>query len=306
MTQSLPQGIITVLNTPFTADDSLDAESLMRNVRRASEAGVAGFLVPALAAEVYTLSPAERSEMVQCVLEARAPGLPVIGSATARTAPERLRHAGKLGSLGCDAVLVAIDPPGDSREEEALLAELRSLAAASGTPLLVQDWAPTGNGLSLPFIGRMAGELPEVTGLKVEIVPSGPRFTAVRREFGERFHLSGGWTVLQLIEGLDRGVDAFMPTGMHELYVQIDRLHRSGDRDGAVALFRRLLPILAFSNQHLDTSVHFFKRLLHAEGTYQTALCRTSSEHFDEVHEATAAELIGYARKLTREVTGAP
>ena len=49
------KGIVTVLNTPFTKYDSIDFDSLERNVNEALKAGVAGFLVPAMAAEVYNL-----------------------------------------------------------------------------------------------------------------------------------------------------------------------------------------------------------------------------------------------------------
>jgi len=44
-------GIITVLNTPFTADDRLDFDGLKRHVEYALGTGVAGFLVPAMASE---------------------------------------------------------------------------------------------------------------------------------------------------------------------------------------------------------------------------------------------------------------
>ena len=37
-------GIITVLNTPFTADDAIDTEGLRRHVEYALGAGVSGFL----------------------------------------------------------------------------------------------------------------------------------------------------------------------------------------------------------------------------------------------------------------------
>jgi dihydrodipicolinate synthase/N-acetylneuraminate lyase len=49
-------GIITVLNTPFTTEDTVDLVALRRHVEVAIDAGVAGFLVPAMAAEVYKLS----------------------------------------------------------------------------------------------------------------------------------------------------------------------------------------------------------------------------------------------------------
>jgi 4-hydroxy-tetrahydrodipicolinate synthase len=46
------RGIVTVLNTPFTEEDALDLPGLRRNVQGAIRAGVAGFLVPAMASEV--------------------------------------------------------------------------------------------------------------------------------------------------------------------------------------------------------------------------------------------------------------
>ncbi|HPE77054.1 MAG TPA: dihydrodipicolinate synthase family protein, partial [Draconibacterium sp.] len=53
-------GIVTVLNTPFKTDNSIDFSALKRNVTNAISAGVVGFLVPAMASEVYKLSEIER------------------------------------------------------------------------------------------------------------------------------------------------------------------------------------------------------------------------------------------------------
>jgi len=62
------RGIVTVLNTPFTAADELDAGALRRHVRVALTAGVAGFLEPAMASEVEKLTAAERDLFVDPVL----------------------------------------------------------------------------------------------------------------------------------------------------------------------------------------------------------------------------------------------
>ena len=72
-------------------------------------------------------------------------------------------------------------------------------------------------------------------------------------------------------------------------------------RAEAQALFERLLPVLAFSNQHLDISIHFFKRLLHAQGIYRTPRVREPILRFDHVHERRAAELIEYVIALEDE-----
>jgi 4-hydroxy-tetrahydrodipicolinate synthase len=93
-----------------------------------------------------------------------------------------------------------------------------------------------------------------------------------------------------------------MPTGLHPIYVAIYRRYHAGDRDGAVTLFRRLLPILAFSNQHLDISVHFFKRLLYRQGIYPTARVRPPILPFDLVHECLADALITEAIDWMKEL----
>jgi 4-hydroxy-tetrahydrodipicolinate synthase len=108
---------------------------------------------------------------------------------------------------------------------------------------------------------------------------------------------------MQMIEALDRGVHAFMPTGMHEIYTRIYALYAQGRRQEAAALFNRLLPVLAFSNQHLDISIHFFKHLLHAQGIYATPRVRQPILEFDEVHQAVSLELIEKVVALTQEIT---
>src|SRR5690606_21691457 len=100
------------------------------------------------------------------------------------------------------------------------------------------------------------------------------------------------WAVSQMIEALDRGVHVFMPTALHAIYVRIYQSHTMGQREEARGLFEQVLPILAFSNQHLDISIHFFKRLLFAQGIYPTPAVREPILPFDEVHQQIADELV--------------
>jgi len=139
---------------------------------------------------------------------------------------------------------------------------------------------------------RLFEEIDVFRCLKVEVVPAGTKYTEVIEATAGRLHVSGGWAVMQMIEGLDRGVHAFMPTGMHAIYTRIYSLYMEGDRAGARDLFERLLPVLAFSNQHLDISIHFFKRLLHRQGVYATPNVREPLLPFDAFHAAIADELI--------------
>lgn len=85
-------GIVTVLNTPFTLEGQVDFPSIRKNVQRALKAGVAGFLVPALAAEVNQLSEKEKISMVEAVSEEVDGKVPVF----AATGPIPLPDAKKL------------------------------------------------------------------------------------------------------------------------------------------------------------------------------------------------------------------
>jgi 4-hydroxy-tetrahydrodipicolinate synthase len=291
------RGIITVLNTPFTEADTVDCAALARHAVLALDAGVAGFLVPAMAAEVWKLTDEERDGMVRAVVEAIDHKVPVIGGASAATQAERLQNARRLAALGCDVVLVS--QPFTS--EEQYIREIGDIALASGLPLMIQDWDATGSGVPIPAILGAFEAVDQLKYLKVETADAGQKYTALKRATAGALHVSGGWAVTQLIEALDRGVDAFMPTALHPVYVGIVEHYRGGNRDAAIELFRRVLPILAFANQNLELSIHFFKRLLWREGVYPTAKVRAPATVPDEYQLRIMDELIDLAVALAAE-----
>ncbi|MCC6694511.1 MAG: dihydrodipicolinate synthase family protein [Candidatus Hydrogenedentes bacterium] len=292
------RGIVTVLNTPFTDADEIDVTGLARNVEAAIEAGVVGLLAPAMASEVSKLTESERELMVRVVLDTVQGRAAVIGGASAPTREERVRISEKLTQMGCDGVLVSIAYENEANYE----AEVRAVADTQPGFLMVQDWDETGSGVPVPVIARLFNEIDVFRCLKVETVPAGVKYSAVLAATEGRLHVSGGWAVTQMIEGLDRGVHAFMPTGMHRIYTSLYRMYVQGDREGAQRLFNEMVPAEAFSSQHLDISIHFFKRLLHRQGICATPRVRQPILPFDAYHERIAAEqierLLGIERRL--------
>jgi len=288
------RGIVTVLNTPFDAEGRVDVGAVSRNVDYAIGAGVAGFLVPAMASEVGRLAATERRLLVDAVLESAAGRVPVVGGASAPTRDERLERARELLSAGCPCVLAAITWSTD----EEYLADIEDLASLDPPCLMVQDWDVSGRGAPVAAIAEAFDRVACFRSIKVEVVPAGAKYSEILAATGGRMHVCGGWAVGQMIEGLDRGVHAFMPTGLHRAYAEICRRHASGDRAGAAALFERILPILAFSNQQLDISIRFFKRLLWRQGLYPTPNVREPLEPFDSYHIRIADELIERAIEI--------
>lgn len=286
------RGIIAVMNTPFCDTGAIDYDALAAHARYALEAGVVGFLAPALAGEGSKLTPEERGAVVQTLLDAAAGNVPIIGCATATSDEERMARA--MSRQGCAGILASIPFENDADYRN----KVHQLARAVSGFLMLQDWAPSGYGIPTTTLRRLAEEVPSFKCIKIETVPAGIKYSEMLEIAKGRLHVSGGWAVTQMIEGLDRGIHAFMPTGLHHTYVAIYRRYKNGDREGAKRLFHRLLPILAFSNQHLDISIHFFKRLLWKQGLYPTPLVRPPSLPFDAFHERIADELIELALSL--------
>jgi 4-hydroxy-tetrahydrodipicolinate synthase len=290
------KGIIAVCDTPFSQANEIDHASLRRYVKNALLGGVVGFLVPAKAAEVDKLSGLEREQMVATVLDEVNGAVPVIGGASAEECSERVLYARRLIELGCTGILVSIPYEGRNSYQR----DVMEIADLQPGFLMIQDWDFHGYGIPLEVIVDLFDKIDCFRCIKVEVVPAGVKYSEILKATKGKLHVSGGWAGGQMIEGLDRGVHAFMPTILPEVYTRIYQLHQSGERERAKNIFYDLLTILAFSHQHLDISVHFGKRLYQRLGIFTTTLSREPILPFDSFHEKIAAEMIERALILSR------
>jgi dihydrodipicolinate synthase/N-acetylneuraminate lyase len=198
---------------------------------------------------------------------------------------------------------VLVQPPVALAQDDTALRRYVHEVASVGAPMLMlQDLAWSGPGIPVETIRALFEEVPAFRCIKIEVVPAGPKYTAVLEATGGRLNVSGGWASTQLVEALDRGVHAFMPSAHYWVYAEILRRHRAGDRVEAQALFERLLPVLAFTSQHIDVSTQFQKRLAVRQGIFRTARVRAPEVGFDAYHERVAEELLGRALALHEEV----
>ncbi len=305
MNHPLRRGILPVLQTEFDATGAIDLAGTERLVEHALASGAAGFLVPAVASEVAFLTPQERQRLIARVCQIVAGRAPVIAGASAAT-PRDCRELGEMAeSCGADVLLVAVPEP-LYQTQDAILPFMKAATEGSTLPLLVQDLQFGGPGLDITTITSLHRQLPRLVGLKIETVPAGPKYTLVRERCGDDLFVAGGWATPQMIEGLDRGVDGLIPeASMVPVYRRIFDLHAAGERPGAVTLFRRLLPILAFSNQEIWNSVIFFKRLLIRKGIFHSAAVRCPVTWWDQISDRLADELIDYYLQLEANPMGA-
>ena len=134
--------------------------------------------------------------------------------------------------------------------------------------------------------------------LKIETVGAGKKYSAVLKELDGRLKVCGGWAVTQLIDAMARSVNAFIPTGLEKIYVEIYRLYQNGNKEEAQLLFEKVLPVLNFSNQNIGTSIRFFKNLRVLEGLFESNYCRYEQAVFSELQEIEAARATSIAEGL--------
>ena len=290
MTQPGPtflRGIVPSMNTPFLADGSVDLDGIRRSVDVVVQAGVAGMLILAVAAETASLTLTEKRLVAQTFLAHTAGRVPVIVGCSSAEQADRVALAAMAREFGAQIMLCQA-PAGLGGE--ALVAQMAALAQVGPPMLMVQDLDFVGPGLALDDILLLRQDLPAFQCLKIEVALPGPKYSAVLAATQGALHVSGGWAAAQMMEALHRGVHAFIPTAMDAIYVAIYRRFKASDVAGARALQEQLTPVLAFSNQHLDTSIRFFKHLRHREGIFSTPLCRAGVRPLD-AHQMRELEL---------------
>jgi dihydrodipicolinate synthase/N-acetylneuraminate lyase len=282
------QGVIPSMNTPFDASGQFDADSFQRELDVIQHAGCPGALMLAAAGEGLHLSLEEFSQVLETAANKEDFKLPVMVSISANDQSERLARAERAFDAGATAVLVSI-PEVSTQEQRVDL--LGAVAEKSPAMVTLQDFDPRGEGLAVDDLVDLVNNLPSVKMLKIETLPAGPKFSALREKLGDSIRLSGGWTVLQLMDAMDREIDAFIPTEMEEAYVAIWNLHRSGAIEEARMLWEQLLPIIAFSNQSLGVSIRMFKEFRVSRGTFSTNISRIPEPTLDSIQQAEVDRL---------------
>lgn len=293
-----------MLETPFDERGRVDFDSLHRLIEDVIQGGIHGLMAPLVASEVHSLTVDERIQIVSTAVATIRHRVPFVVGASSNLAEECRAFAALAAEIGADAYLVAV-PGGFYGDPDRILDFFRTVVSASGAPLIIQDLQWNGPGLDMATIQTLKDSLPTLAGMKIETVPAGPKYTAVRQAMGRGFYLSGGWAIPQLIEALDRGVDAMVPeSALVRVFVAVYQAYAKGLREEAVRVFRELLPVLVFSNQEINTSIAFFKRMLVRKGILTSPTMRSPGFQWDSFNARIADELIEYYLDLEGQLAG--
>jgi len=287
-------GIIAVPATPFTDNNQVDEDSLRRYVRRSLAQGVVGFLAPAVAGEVGTLTLDERNLVVRTIIDEVAGQVPVIGGATDPDPIVRERVARHYLDLGCEGILAHLP----FEDEASYSLAVGALARLEPGFLMIQD-LDTGP-VPVSLLARLYREVPAFKWAKIETADRCAKCSTLLQE--TKGSLRVGSSGPDMIELLDRGVHAYLPTLYHDIYGRIWSLHRSGRRDDAVRLWQQLLPCLSFVATHHKIHWRVSKAVLKAEGIFETTRLRVEAPEPDAFESRLIEELAEYAKALSNSI----
>ena len=289
-------GVFPVAPTVFHDDESLDLDGQDRVVDFLVDAGADAVCVLANYSEQFSLTGDERDRVAERVLARAAGRIPVIVTTShfsARVAAERSRRAQDMG-----AAMVMLMPPYHgatlSVPFPAVRAFFHTVAEAVDVPIMVQDAPMSPTRLSAADLVTLAREIPQVTHVKAEMPAAAEKLRAVIAGAGDA--LPGpcdGEESVTLLPDLDAGAVGTMPScTLPDVLSRVVRAYRSGDRDTAVDLWERHLPLIHYENR--QCGLRAAKALMREGGIIGSDATRAPLE---PLAAHTRAGLVEHARR---------
>lgn len=249
-------GVFPIAPTPFTDAGDLDLEGQRRVLDCMVDQGVDGICLLANYSEQFALSDAERDTLLELCSEHIAGRVPVIVTCShygTGIVIERARRAQAAG-----AAMIMLMPPyhGASLrpDEQGVFEHFARVAEAIDIPIMVQDAPLSGVALSVPFLARVAREIPQVSYLKVEMPNTAAKLRALIAAGGDA--IAGpfdGEEGITLLADLEAGATGTMPSAMlPDLIKPVVEHFLAGRRDEAAAQYNRILPLINYENRQCN------------------------------------------------------
>lgn len=265
-------GIFQILHTPFREDGAIDWSSFERQIEYSIKAGAHGLVAPAMASEFFSLSDAERREVVTFAIDrvgGRTPVVACVQGVTGRHARSFAEHA---ISAGADAIMAM--PPYLRHADKAHVARYYVDLSGFGVPLIAQNApGPIGTPMSPKELADLASKAGDKFYVKEETPPILQRVTrTLELSDGAVAGIFGGANGLYLVDELDRSACGNMPAGgLVDLQVKVFNLYQDGDVEAAQRLQDRLLGLLTYAAMY---GVSFHKHVLWKRGVIASATVR--------------------------------
>ena len=291
------RGLFPVAPTPFTESGDLDLEGQRRVLDCMIDQSVDGICVLANYSEQFLLSDDERNTLVDLCLShvaGRKPVMVTCSHFSTRIAVDRAKRAAERG-----ARLLMLMPPyhgtGLKADENGMLEHFSRVAETARIPIMVQDAPLSGVTLSVPFLARLAREVPLVRYFKIEVPFAAAKLRSLI-EIGGAAIVGpfDGEEAITMMADLDAGATGTMPSALlPDLLRPVIDNHAAGRRAEAVAAYARVLPLVNYENR--QCGLRATKSVMMEGRVIKSDVVR---HPLDQIHPRTRAGLIELARAV--------
>jgi 5-dehydro-4-deoxyglucarate dehydratase len=283
-------GVIAFPVTPFKDNLSLDLPGLHNNLTKLLEHPVSAVVAAGGTGEMYSLTPAEYSRVIELTTHAIEDRIPVIAGVGfgQRLAVEMAQAAEKAGADG----VLAFPPYYPNAEEDGLFEYYRSIGAATSLGLLIysRDWAT--------FTPEMVERLTAIPTLVAWKDGHGDlrRLQAIMNRVGDRLQWIGGAGDDMVAAYYSIGLRAFsssIATVAPRLSLKLHELAEAGDSEALAELLDEcVVPLFAIRSRRKGYEVSTMKVMMEMvglnAGPVRPPLVNVTPEEEDELRTILA------------------
>lgn len=302
-TKQLPSGVLPVLQTPYTADGSIDHPTVRKEIDWVIANGADGVVI-AMVSEVVRLTETERAELLETTVDACRGRASVTTSVGAESIPAMLNLCRQAESIGADAVM-AIPPSLTAQSAAGIVDYYRALLDATDLPVIVQDASSyLGNAIPVNVLAKLFAEAQGRIGFKPEAQPLAANHAELMRLTGNAAPVYEGTAGIGLWGGFRRGLIGTMP-GSEVVWAirKIWDLLHTGRATDALRLHGTLCALVSLMHS-LDSYLAIEKRLLVEQGVFDNTLVRQPSNFI--LDPSTEEEVLLIFRELQLRAENAP
>ncbi len=266
-------GVLPVFQTPYLPDESIDFETLEKEIHWLFDRGADG-IVMAMVSEILRLGGTEREQLAEHACRyggERGAVVISVGAESSHTAEHYARHA---ESVGARAVM-AIPPVATAPLESETLNYYERIINVVNLPVIVQDASGyVGQPLPVSLLAKMQTTFGDRIMFKPEATPIGPRLTALHEATGGKacvFEGSGG---IALVDSYRRGIVGTMPgADLIDGIVALWQALKAGHEPRISQLSQPIESLVALQSG-LDGFLAVEKMLLCHQGVFTNSLVR--------------------------------
>lgn len=291
------RGIFPSLPTPFSEDGDLDLASQRSVVRFAIDHGAHGLICFGLAGEVFRLTPTERLELLETIVEECAGRIPVLAGVGLESEHSSINLARAAVAAGADGVVVPppLTAPASERE---LVRYFERIAGAVDVPVMVQD-APDYLRVEVGrrIVDELLTQIPNLAAVKLEV--AGDVLADWVAEFDGRVTIFTGNAGLFLLDCLENGAAGVAPgADIVDVLVSIYELWDGDKLDEAWERLRQVVPMIAFQIQTIDHYNATAKYILYRRGVLKCPDLRAPAYRLSPNAQAMVDRHLGQAQLL--------